>query len=115
MQSHSFINCLGGWSQTIPQVKKPDVEVLGWFGYTSSAVLRPFGHTAKFFKAMLETAYDRETNIQLSGYGGHSCSHPANCKLETSVPLHLCDKTAHFRVAFYCPQHKVELCNDHTV
>jgi hypothetical protein len=24
----------------------------------------------------------------------------------------LCDKTAHFRVAF-CPQHKVHLCNDH--
>jgi hypothetical protein len=27
----------------------------------------------------------------------------------------LCDKTAHFRVAFYCPQHKVHLCNDHAV
>jgi hypothetical protein len=26
----------------------------------------------------------------------------------------LCDKTAHFRVAFYCPQHKVHLCNDLT-
>jgi hypothetical protein len=24
------VSCLGGWSQTIPQVKKPDVEVLGW-------------------------------------------------------------------------------------
>ena len=21
-------------------------------------------------------------------------------------------KTAHFRVAFYCPQHKMHLCND---
>jgi hypothetical protein len=27
----------------------------------------------------------------------------------------LCDKTAHFRVACYCPQHKVHLCNDHAV
>ena len=27
----------------------------------------------------------------------------------------LCDKTAHFRVAFYCPQNKVDLCNDHAV
>ena len=27
----------------------------------------------------------------------------------------LCDKTVHFRVAFYCPQHKVQLCNDHAV
>ena len=34
----------------------------------------------------------------------------ANC----TVPV-LCDKTAHFRVAFYCPQHKVHLCNDNAV
>jgi hypothetical protein len=27
----------------------------------------------------------------------------------------LCDKTAHLRVAFYCPQHKVHLCNDHVM
>ena len=27
----------------------------------------------------------------------------------------MCDKTAHFRVAFYCPQHKVHLCNEHAV
>ena len=27
----------------------------------------------------------------------------------------LCDKTAHFRMAFYCPQHKVHLPNDHAV
>ena len=26
----SFISCPGGWYQTIPQVKKPDVEVMGW-------------------------------------------------------------------------------------
>ena len=25
----------------------------------------------------------------------------------------LCDKTAHFRVAFYCAQYKMHLCNDH--
>ena len=25
----------------------------------------------------------------------------------------LCDKTAHFRVAFYCPQHLVQLNNYH--
>ena len=29
-----FISCPSGWSQTIPQVKKPDVEFLGWRGYT---------------------------------------------------------------------------------
>ena len=27
----------------------------------------------------------------------------------------LCDKTAHFRMAFYFPQHKVHLCNDHAL
>ena len=27
----------------------------------------------------------------------------------------LCDKTADFRVAFSCPQHKVHLCNGHAV
>jgi hypothetical protein len=27
----------------------------------------------------------------------------------------LCDKTAHFRLAFYCPQQNVHLCNDHAV
>ncbi len=27
----------------------------------------------------------------------------------------LCDKTAHFRVAFYCGQPKAHLCNDHAV
>ena len=32
-----FHQLSGGWSQTIRQVKKPDVEVLGWRGYTWSA------------------------------------------------------------------------------
>jgi hypothetical protein len=27
----------------------------------------------------------------------------------------LCDKSGHFRVVFYCPQHKVQLCNHHAV
>jgi hypothetical protein len=49
----SFISSPGGWSQTNPQVKKSDVEVLGWRGYTWSAVVRLVGHTAKFFKMTL--------------------------------------------------------------
>ena len=69
----------------ILQVKKPDVEVLGWHGYTWSAVVMPVGRIAKFFKTTLEAAYCREINIKLSGYssGEHSCSQNTNCTPST--------------------------------
>jgi hypothetical protein len=90
VQNHSFISCPGGWSQTIPQVKKPDAEVLGWHGYTWSAVVRPVGHTGKFSKMTLEAAYGREMNIQLSGNSsfGHSCSQHTSCTLPQNL-IHL--------------------------
>ncbi|KAM9570291.1 uncharacterized protein ACWYII_042253 [Salvelinus alpinus] len=40
----AFLSSPGGWSQTILQVKKQDVEVLGWRGYIWSAVERLVGH-----------------------------------------------------------------------
>ncbi len=38
---------------------------------------------------------------------------PDTAKLHNSQQL--CDKTAHFRVAFYCGQPKAHLCNNHAV
>ena len=116
----SFISCLGGWSQTIPQVKKPDLEVLGWRGYVWSAVVRSVGRTAKFPKTMLKMAYGREINIKFSGNssGGHSCSQHANCTLHHNLRnLALCcvTKLHILEWPFIVPITKVHLCNDHTV
>ncbi len=79
MQADCCSSCPGDWSQTILEVKMLDVEVLGWCGYTWSAV----GCTAKFSETPLEMAYVREMNIQFTGngFGGHSCSQHANCTL----------------------------------
>ncbi len=45
---------------------------------------------------------------------------PRPIKYRVSVPIPicgivLCDKTAHFRVAYYCGQPKAHLCNNHAV
>ena len=50
----SVISCPDGWSQTIPQVKKPVVDVMR--GYTWSVVGSPVGRVAK-----LEAAYRKKT------------------------------------------------------
>ncbi len=87
MQADCCSSCPGGWSQTILEVKILDVEVLGWCGYTWSAVVRPVGCTAKFSETPLEAAYGREMNIQFRGNssGEHSCSQHANCMLPQNL------------------------------
>ena len=71
--------------------------------------------TAKFCKMTLEAAYGREINIKLFGKssGGHSCSQHANCILPlwhcVVTKLHILEQHS------IVPQHKVHLCNDHSV
>ncbi len=118
MQSDFCSSCPGGWSQTILEVKILDVDVLGWCGYTWSAIVSPVKCTAKFSETPLEMAFGREMNIQFTGNnsGGHSAvSMPIEHSLKTCniCGIVLCDKTAHFRVAFYCGQPKAHLCNNH--
>ncbi len=87
MQTDCCSSCPDGWSQKILEVKIMDVEVLGWCGYTWSAVVRLVGCTAKFSKTPLEAANGREMNIQFTGNssGGHSCSQHANCMLPRNL------------------------------
>ncbi len=120
MQTNCCSSCPGGWSQTIVEVKILDGEVLGWCGYTLSAVVWPVGCTAKISETPLKTAYGREMNIQFTATALvdiPAVIMPITRSLKTCniCGIVLCDKTAHFRVAFYCGQPKAHLCNNHAV
>ena len=49
----NFISCPGGWFPTIPQVKKPDVEVLAGVVTRALWLWRPDGVSAKYSKMTL--------------------------------------------------------------
>ncbi len=87
MQTDCCSSCPGGWSQTILEVKMLDVEVLGWCGYTWSAVVRPVGCTAKFSETPLETTYRREIKQLWWTFLQSACQSHAPLKLATSVAL----------------------------
>ena len=70
VQTYSLISCQGGWSQAILQVKNLDVELLGWCGYTWSAVVRLIVLENLAVCPMLKAVYGREINIQFSGLAG---------------------------------------------
>ncbi len=92
-----------------------DVKVLGWCGCTWSAVVKPVGCTAKFSETPLETVYGGEMNIQFTGNSSGGLP-IARCRKTCDIcGIVLCDKSAHFRVAFYCGQPKAHLCNNHAV
>jgi hypothetical protein len=89
----SFPETVSAQTQTIPLVKKPDVEVLAWGGYACSGVARQVGRTDKFGKGcwwwlMVE-------KLTLNYMATALVDIPA-----VSMPILLCDKSAHFRVAF---------------
>ncbi len=119
IQTDCCSSCPGGWSQTILELKMLDVEVLGWCGYTG-VVLRPVECTAKFSETPLETLMVEKLTFNSRATALvdiPAVSMPIACSLKTCniCGIVLCDRTAHFRVAFYCGQPKAHLCNNHVV
>ncbi len=57
MQTDCCSSCPGGWSQMILEVKMLDVEVLGWCGYTWSAIVWPVVCIAKFSETPLDSLW----------------------------------------------------------
>ncbi len=108
--ANRLLQQLSGWlSQKILEVKMLDVEVLGWCGYTWSAVMRPVGCTAKFSERlwrwlMVEKWTFNSWATALVNIPAVSMPIARSLKTSDICGIVLCDKTAHFRVAFYCGQ-----------
>ncbi len=90
-----------------------DVEVLGWCGYTWSAVVRPVGCTAKSLKhlwrrLMVEKLTLNSRATALVDIPAVSMPIPHSLKTCDICGIVLCDK----KVAFLCGQPKTHLCNN---
>ena len=88
------------WGTLFIDISKPLAHTTP---YTWSAVVRPVRRTAKFSKMTLEAAYGREINIKFSDIPTDSMQIARSFIIRDICGIVLCDKTAHFRVAFIVP------------
>ena len=117
VQTHSFISCPGGWSRR-------------WRSRMGSSVagvvtrcLRLWGQldvlpiSLKWCWRWLMDEKGTFNYLETALVDIPAVSMPIAQFLKTwdICGIVTCVKTAHFRVAFYCPQHKVHLSNDHAV
>ncbi len=109
IQTDCCSSCPGGWSQTILEVKMLDVEVLGWCGYTQDSL------KLLWRRLMVEKWTFNSRATALVDISAVSMPIERSLKTYGICGIVLCDKTAHFRVVFYCGQPKAQLCNNHAV
>ncbi len=97
-----------------------DVEVLGWCGYTWSAAVRlldvlPNSLKRLWRRLMVEKLTFNSRVTALVDIPAVSMPIARSLKTCDICGIVLCDKTAHFRLAFYYGQPKAHLCNNHDV
>ncbi len=106
-------SCPGGLSQTILEVKMLNVEVLGWCGYMWSVA--GWMYCQILWNAFRDGLTFNSRATALVDIPAVSMPIARSLKTCDICGIVLCDKTAHFRVAFYCGQPKAHLCNNHAV
>ncbi len=111
MQTDCCSSCPGGWSQTILEVK-----MLVWLhvvcGCGQLDVL-PNSLKRLWRRLMVEKWTFNSPATALVDIPAVSMPIARSLKTCDICGIVLCDKTAHFRVAFYCGQPKAHLCNNH--
>ncbi len=120
MQTDCCSSCLGGWSQTILEVKMLDVEVLGclftrglWLWGQLDVV--PNSLKRLWRRLMVDKLTFNSRATALVDIPAVRMPIARSFKTCNICGIVLCDKTAHFRVFFYCGQPKTHLCNNHAV